>query len=194
MCELEFLPAEYLRARYQRRIGFLRSWLLLALGSAMVLWSFQVGSWVRDARAELESLRGADTAVEADVSKVRLLRAEAQGYHQRIALVQALRPQITGTAVLGVMTNLLPAGVHLEDISLDCAGRTGSGRALLRMRGVAPREAAVTQMLEALEADPAFESAVLVESKPYGRDEADRRFFAVEVAVAPVVSAKEQTP
>jgi hypothetical protein len=36
-----------------------------------------VGAWVRDARAELMALRGAGEAVEGDVSKVRMLRAEA---------------------------------------------------------------------------------------------------------------------
>ena len=70
MHELEFLPEDYLRARFQRRIGFVRSWLLLAIGLAMVLWSFQMGAWVRNARAELAALRGAGSAVDAEVKKV----------------------------------------------------------------------------------------------------------------------------
>ena len=94
MHELEFLPEDYLRARFQRRIGFIRSWLLLAIGMAMALWSLQMGAWVRDARAELAAVRGAGSAVDADVEKVRSLRTEARAYNQRLRLLRRLRPRI----------------------------------------------------------------------------------------------------
>ena len=115
MRELEFLPEDYIRARYQRRIGFIRSWLLLALGLAMALWSLQVGVWVRDAKAELEALQGTNSAVDPDVEKVRSLRAEAASYSRRIELLQAMRPQITATEVMTSLASLERAKGSLLD-------------------------------------------------------------------------------
>jgi Tfp pilus assembly protein PilN len=189
--ELEFLPEEYLRARLQRRIGFIRSWLLLALGMAMVLWSLQMDVWVRDAKAELESLRGTDSAVEADVEKVRLLRAEAWSYTRRVELLRTLRPQQTATDVVATLADLVPEGLVLDDVRFERSGKAGSDRMVLRLAGTAPSETAVTRTLAALEASPAFERAVLVESKPAAREEAGRRLFVVEVDATPTPAAKE---
>ena len=167
MRELEFLPPEYLRARYQRRVSFIRSWLLLAMGLAMVLWSLQIGAWVREAQAELAALHGTDTAVNADVVKVRLLRAEADTYKRRIELLQALRPQATTTELLAAVSDLLPDGVVVEEMSVDRGSKAvASGDTTVRLSGVAPTETIVTQALAALELSPAFNRVVLVESKP----------------------------
>jgi Tfp pilus assembly protein PilN len=189
--ELEFLPEEYLRARLQRRIGFIRSWLLLALGMAMVLWSLQMDVWVRDAKGELEALRGTDSAVEADVEKVRLLRAEAWSYTRRVELLRTLRPQQTATDVVAALADLVPEGLVLDDVRFERSGKAGSDRMVLRLAGTAPSETAVTGTLAALEASPAFEGAVLVESKPAAREGAGRRLFVVEVNVTPAPAAKE---
>ena len=113
MHELEFLPEDYLRARFQRRIGFIRSWLLLAIGMAMVLWSLQVGAWVRDARAELAAVRGAGSAVDADVKKVRSLRAEARSHNKRLELLRSLRPGIAVAEVLAVDRKITAVEPHL---------------------------------------------------------------------------------
>jgi hypothetical protein len=164
--ELEFLPPEYLRARYQRRVSFIRSWLLLAMGLAMVLWSLQIGAWVREAQAELAALHGTDTAVNADVVKVRLLRAEADTYKRRIELLQALRPQATTTELLAAVSDLLPDGVVVEEMSVDRGSKALPDQTTVRLSGVAPTETIVTQALAALELSPAFNRVVLVESKP----------------------------
>lgn len=192
MRELEFLPADYVRAHFRRRIGFIRSWLLLALGLAMVLWSIQVGAWVRDARAELMALRGAGEAVEGDVSKVRMLRAEAKACDWRLSLVQALQARTTLTDVLCDLADILPDSVVLEEATLDCPD-TGAGRGpLLRLRGVAAKETVVTRMLSALETSKLFQRAVLVESKPYAREDGERRSFVLEVNVVPPAAVKER--
>ena len=129
MRELEFLPEDYLRARFQRRIGFIRSWLLLAIGLAMVLYSLQMGTWVREARAELEALQGTGSAVEADVEKVRRLREEARTYNERIARTEALRPRTTVTAVLADLVAAPAAG--------GCYGRRAVLGGSLRAVGAA---------------------------------------------------------
>jgi len=189
--ELEFLPQDYIRARFQRRIGFIRSWLLLALGLAMVLWSLQMGASVRDAKAELEALQDADTAVDADVEKVHTLRSEAQSYEQRIELLRSLRPQITASDMMVAMTDLLPAGVVLDEVNLDhpdlpaVAGRTGRDEAHVRLSGWAPSETAVTETLRAMEASTVFQRSVLAESKGVGGQDRGRRSFVVEADVIP---------
>ena len=191
MRELEFLPQDYIRARFQRRIGFIRSWLLLALGLAMVLWSLQMGASVRDAKAELEALQDADTAVDADVEKVRTLRSEAQSYEQRIELLRSLRPQITASDMMVAMTDLLPEGVVLDEVNLDhpdlpaVAGRTGRDKAHVRLSGGAPSETAVTELLRAMEASTVFQRSVLAESKGVGGQDRGRRSFVVEADVIP---------
>ncbi|MBM4017405.1 MAG: hypothetical protein FJ288_03610 [Planctomycetes bacterium] len=183
MRELEFLPPQYIRARRQRRVGFIRSWLLLAMGLAMVLWSFQMGVWVRGAQAELAALDGADAAVDGDVTKVRLLRAEAYTYKRRMELVRTLQ-QVAATEVIAAVADLLPEGVVMDDVLVDRGPAGPTGRTTLRLSGTAPGETAITQALAALEASPALERAVLVESRPLAlRSSAEGRSFVVEVSV-----------
>jgi len=190
--ELEFLPEDYLRARFQRRIGFIRSWLLLAIGLAMVLWSFQMGAWVRDARADLEAVRGAGSAVDPDVKKVRSLRAEARLYNQRLDLLRSLRSGIAVTDVIAEVVNLLPASVALGEFDLDHSMGAEPERARLRLRGWAPDEMVVTQALGQLDASPRFEQAIVVRSRLLAGDAGGRRSFVIEAEVLPRCAAEER--
>jgi hypothetical protein len=189
--ELEFLPPDYIRARYQRRIGFIRSWLLLALGMAMVLWSFQMGAWVRSARAELESLQGSDKAMQPDVIRVRHQRTEAQTYEQRLEMARSLQPRVTATEIMAAVAEALPDAVRLDEALLDCAGLLPSDRMRVRLTGVAASESAVTQALSALEDSPRLERAILLESKAVPGSEVARTFvIEADVALA-TATAKE---
>jgi Tfp pilus assembly protein PilN len=189
--ELEFLPPEYIRTRRQRRVGFIRSWLLLAMGMAMVLWSLQIGFWVREAQAELAALQGTDTAMNPDVTKVRRLRAEAYTYKRRIELLRMLQPTATATALLTSLSDLLPEGVVVDDLSVDCGTKVPPDRITLCLSAVAPTEAMVTQTLGALEASPTFDGATLLESKPAKDGPGGRRAFVVEINACPNAPAKE---
>jgi Tfp pilus assembly protein PilN len=206
--ELEFLPEDYLRARFQRQVRFIRSWLLLAMGLAMILWSLQVGAWVRGAQAELLSLHGTDSAVDGDVVKVKRLRVEAEAYNQRLDALQAIKPRVTPTGVLTALADRLPEGVVLEDVSMEYPENIEPDHATLRMRGVAANEAMVMETLAAMEKSlPAsfagdeacfgesirLERAVLVESKARGAGEDKRRSFVVEASVVGVRS-KDRCP
>ena len=192
MHELEFLPEDYLRARFQRRIGFIRSWLLLAIGLAMVLWSLQMGAWVRDARAELAALRGAGSAVDADVKKVRNLRAEAKSYNQRLDLLRSLRPRIAVTNVIGEMVRLLPQGIMLDGFDLDYPIGAETEGATLRLRGSAPNETAVTQAVGELDASPWFERATVEKSKLLSGGIHGRRSFVIQAGIVRVSPAEER--
>jgi hypothetical protein len=187
--ELEFLPEDYLRARFQRQVRFIRSWLLMAMGLAMVLWSLQMGAWVRQAQGELLKLHGTDSAVDGDVEKVRMLRAEAQIYNHRLEVLQAVKPRVTPTLVLAALAERLPAGVSLEDVIIESADREPVDTMLVRMRGVAPTEAAVTETLGAMETAPSFRQAVLVESREPAADGGPRRIFTIEARI--VATPKE---
>jgi len=188
--ELEFLPEEYLRARFQRRIGFLRSWLLLAIGLTMVLYSLQMGTWVRGARAELRALRGTAVAIEPDVRKVRDLQTEASGYRRRLERLQALAPRIWPSAVLAEVVGLLPRGVVLEAVELVTETTSPGSQADLVVAGVARSQADVTETLAALEASPRFREAVLVETRGVEEPEGGR-VFRLRVRVLPRPSAEE---
>jgi hypothetical protein len=187
--ELEFLPTDYLQARYQRRIGFIRSWLLLALGLAMVLWSMQMGAWVRHAQAELESLRGTDNAVRADVQKVRMLQTETRFYEHRIELLRTLRPQVRVTQILAAVTETLPEGIALNTTTVESSGQEPHTRTRVTISGQASSETAVAHALSALEGSPTFERPILLESKPVQVDGAARQ-FVIDVAVT-VPAGKE---
>jgi Tfp pilus assembly protein PilN len=189
--ELEFLPADYIRARFQRRIGFIRSWLLLALGLAMVLWSLQMGAWVRDAKAELAALQGTGSAVDADVIRVRTQRAEAESYNRRIECLQALWPQLTASKVMTSLAELLPAGAVLDEVTLDQPEPTGRSHATLRVVGTAQNEAAVMRVLILIEELPLFERVTLVESKPVTSADVGRRSFVIEASVSATALPKE---
>jgi len=190
--ELEFLPEDYLRARFQRRIGFIRSWLLLAIGLAMVLWSLQMGAWVRDARAELAAVRGAGSAVDADVKKVRNLRAEAQSYNQRLQLLRSLRSRICVAGVIAEVVRLLPQGVMLQGFDFDHPMEPEPERATLRLRGWAPDEMVVTQALGQLDRSPRLERAILVRLKLLSGEDDKRRSFVIETGVRPPPAAEER--
>lgn len=192
MREIEFLPQEYSRARLKRRVGFIRSWLLLAMGLAMVLWSLQMGVWVRDARAELQALRGTASAVDSDVEKVRLLRAEAHSFNRRLACLRNLMPQVTATAVLGDLVVVLPDQVTIEDLELVRSPSGGPDAVTLRLSGAAPREALVTETLSVLDASVRFRHVLLAESKPTVGETAGRRSFVIQAEVATPASAKEK--
>lgn len=183
MRELEFLPEDYLRARFQRRIGFIRSWLLLAIGLAMVLYSFQMGTWVRDARAELQTLQGTRTAVEPDLRKIRRLREEARTYNERIALTEALRPCTSVTAVLADLVAALPEGVCLEGLEVLWPPRHAGRPVTVRLKGVARSEREVTQAVARLDASPRFSRTILVESRLADEMASDGRTFALESRV-----------
>jgi Tfp pilus assembly protein PilN len=189
--ELEFLPPDYIQARYQRRIGFIRSWLLLAMGMAMVLWSFQMGAWVRNARAELESLQGSDQAMQPDVLKVHHQRTEAQTYEQRLEMARSLQPRVTATEIMTAVAEVLPDTVRLDEALLDCAGLSPSDRVRVRLTGVALSETAVTHTLSALEDSPKLERAVLLESKAVPGSEAARSFVIEADVVLAAAAAKE---
>lgn len=191
MRELEFLPPDYIQARYQRRIGFIRSWLLLAMGMAMVLWSFQMGTWVRNARAELESLQGSDNAMQPDVLKVRHQRTEAQTYEQRLEMARSLQPRVTATEIMTAVAEVLPDTVRLDEALLDCVGLLPSDRVRVRLTGMALSETAVTHTLSALEDSPKLERAVLLESKAVPGSEAARSFVIEADVVLAAAAAKE---
>ena len=190
MRELEFLPEDYIRARYHRRIGFIRSWLLLALGLAMVLWSLQMGKWVQDARAELQALRGTGYAAGVEVEKVEKLQAEQRAYGRRLAVLQRFGPTGSAASVVAALADLVPDEVVLEEASL-IGSETAPRSPALRVAGWAPSEVLVTRTLGALEASPSLEGALLVESKPGANENADRRYFVITVKGVDVSETEE---
>lgn len=183
MTELEFLPEDYLRARFHRRVGFIRSWLLLAMGLAMVLWSFQIGAWVRDARAELQALRGAGSAVDGDVERVERLRAEAQSYARRMTLIKELEPRTPLTEAMGTATNLLPETVVLEEVGVTGADKDRGTKPLVRLAGVVPAEETVSRLLGQMESSKRFAKATLLESRGQNHGAAPGRWFVIQAEV-----------
>ncbi len=183
MRELEFLPDDYLRARLRRRIGFIRSWLLLAIGLAMVLYSLQMGTWVRDARAELQALQGTGTAVKGDVEKVRRLREEARTYSERIEVAERLRPRTTTTAVLADVVAALPDSVRVERLEVCWASRDAAEPAVVHLDGTAAGERQVTQAVARLDASSRFGETILAESRLAGTAAAGGRTFALETRI-----------
>lgn len=181
--ELEFLPEDYLKARFHRRVGFIRSWLLLVMGMAMVLWSFQIGAWCRGARAELQALRGAGSAVDSDVERVEGLRMEARSYARRVALIKQLAPEAMLTEAMAEATNLLPDSVVLEELGVTEADKPRGTKILVRMAGVAPAEEIVSRLLGRMEASKRFAKATLVESRGQNIGAAPGRWFVIQAEV-----------
>ncbi len=192
MRELEFLPEDYIRARFDRRLGFIRSWLLLAVGLVMVLWSLQMGAWVRDARAELMALRGTGVSMDADVVRAERLRIEALDHNRRLAALKALTGRTSVARLLSDLSALLPEEVVLEEVEIVCRPtvsadapgpdgtlpKTRGAAARLRIRGTAPSDVLLGRALGVLDESAAFEDPVLIESK--GRDggaSSERRFL-----------------
>ena len=179
MRELEFLPQDYLRARFHRRVGFIRSWLLLALGLAMVLWSLQMGMGVDAARAELQALRGTGHSVGEEVQKTERLQAEQRAYEGRLVALERLETNGSVVGLLALLGELVPAEVVLDEVVLG--GSDDPDRYTLRIAGRSPSEVLVMRLLGALEGSPTFEGATLAESRPGKAD--TREFVLVASAV-----------
>ena len=102
---------------------------------------------------------------------------------------RSLRPQGTAAELVATLADLLPEGVMADEVTVDQSLQSPPERARIRLSGIAVTEAMVTQLLAALEASPAFERPVLIESKPVAGDGTGRRTFIVAAdaeAVAPV--------
>lgn len=183
MRELEFLPEDYLRARFQRRIGFIRSWLLLAIGLAMVLYSLQMGTWVRDARAQLQALQGTGHIVQGDVEKVQRLREEAQMYSERIEVAQALRPRTTVTEVLAELVGALPEAVQVQRLEICWPPKDTDETATVHLDGRAESERQVTEAVARLDAAPRFAGTILAESRLADGTAGGGRVFALKTHV-----------
>ncbi|MGB2614059.1 MAG: PilN domain-containing protein [Phycisphaerae bacterium] len=187
MRELEFLPPDYLRARFHRRVGFIRSWLLLAMGLAMVLWSLQMGTWVNDARAELQALRGTGYAVGAEAQKVERLQAEERAYEERLAVLKRLEGPGSVIGLTAMVADVVPAEVVLDEVVLS--GCETPNRPTLRITGRSPSEMLVTRLLGSLEMSPSFEGAALVGSKG---GVGGGREFVIAVTALPGADAQQE--
>jgi len=189
--ELEFLPEEYIRARFHRRVCFIRSWLLLVLGLVMALWSVEMGTWVHDARAELQALRGTGFAVGVDAERVERLQAEEQSYRRRLEAIEHLRPKASATGLVAALADLVPDGVVFEEVRLAGLGGADGDEVRLHVAGRAATEVLVTRMLGALEASPYFDGAILARSGPEEGKNGPQRSFAIEVNPKPAVEMEE---
>ncbi len=188
MRELEFLPQDYVRARLCRRLTFVRSWLLVALGLAMVLLSLQMGTWVRRAQAELVALRSAETAVEPDCEKVRMLEAEVRRHRQRAAALASLKRETKAAVALAAVADALPVDVVLDEL---CLVRSAEGGGVaLRLVGTAPTALAISRTVGGCEDDDRLAGVALVEARGEGQGEFARRRFVIEARLV----AGEETP
>ncbi len=187
MRELEFLPPDYLRARFARRLGFLRSWLLVAMGLAMVLWSLQMGLCVRDAEAKLRGIRGLDSTASQDVVKVERLQAEVRRFSARLA---ALRDAADGVATSDVLADVVERLSDATGLTRLTVTRHEEGPgAVVRLWGWGSGHADVGRVLGAIEASPYLVGAVLRESHADTAGGGPRRVFLIEATAMPAADA-----
>jgi Tfp pilus assembly protein PilN len=127
--ELSFLPEDYLEQKYARRANAVCIILALLAGGAMLVgWH-----WLRDRNARIESTFGAVDQRYLDaarkIEQVKRMHEKQRDVVHHAELAASLVEKVPRSNVLAEITNALPTGVSLLDLSLHSSLRQDAGAA-----------------------------------------------------------------
>jgi len=142
------------RARKNRRFALQ---LLLAVVAAMLLTAlcYGIAQWALERQQQRNHyLLGQVEQIAAEVAEITELRSMKERQLQRVGLIRALQSQRSDwVAVFADLAAATPAGLYFTELSAE------SG--LIRARGYAVSNEAISALLRALEASEHFSQATL---------------------------------
>jgi Tfp pilus assembly protein PilN len=209
--ELSFLPDDYLERKAQRRTNAICAVLFLvvivAIGSA---FSYTDRS-VRDLEKEHESVEKEYTEAAKRIDLVKELQDKQRQMATQAELAASLLEKVPRSFVLAEVTNALPTGVSLLDLTLEShlhalpplppksafdakrADSTGAPPVeqpkqydvSLRISGIAYTDVQVAQFITRLNQSKLLSDVNLVISDEFKQDDQSLRRFQVEAMIDP---------
>jgi Tfp pilus assembly protein PilN len=217
--QLSFLPDDYLQQKAQRRAVVICAALLVCVMGGLV-WAF--------AQSESATRRVEDRAAAVDeqyireaerIARVAEMREKQKRMAHQAEMTAALLERVPRSLLLAELTNLLPAGVFLLEVTLDSkvaappppppgtaleARKARGGAAeppaprkydvTLKVSGVALNDGQVAQYLKKLAESALLRDVNLLVTEEYTLDKQPMRRFQMEMLVNADVDLPQAAP
>ena len=211
-----FLPPDYLAAKRRRRANVAGAALLAVVTAGLGAAFVAADAGVRDQEARLAA-SSARIAVEAKrIEAVRSMQARQRAVARRAELAAGLLEPVPRSYLLAEVTNALPPGASLTELSLEARPRKpkpAEGTAYdkrkksrkaeaepeasalaydvgVRVAGVAETDAQVGRFLTALSASPLFEHSGATATESFEQGGRRLRRFKLELSLRPDARAE----
>jgi len=141
--ELSFLPEDYLEQKYTRRANILCVLLfLITAGGIAAAWN-----WMRASNGRIEAtFADVDTKytdAARKIEQVKKMHEKQRAVVRHAELAASLVEKVPRSNILAEITNALPAGVSLLDLSMKSVLRQGGATAAPAASSFAQRKAAL---------------------------------------------------
>lgn len=222
--QLSFLPDDYLQRKAQRRSNLICAGLFVvvmgAIGTAFTMTERSIKEIERHhAKVEKDYAEAARR-----ITQVQHMQEKQRQMAQQAELTASLLEKVPRTFILAELTNSLPAGVSLLDLTLESRRRNvvvdRPARTLyeqkqqeldkekrpdpslqprvydvtLKLTGIADTDVQVAQYMSKLNGSPLLKDVNLVVSDQFDRDGAKLRKFQIEMTLMPGADVSQLKP
>lgn len=181
-----FLPDDYLRRRRRRREMVLCASLFVAVLSAVGAAYWISGRSLRDVQQRDATMEREYCEVAARIERVRQMREQQADVVQHAELAASLLEKVPRSNILAEVTNSMPAGLWLQDFSLD-----SSPCIHLKLTGVAGNEVQVARFITRLNQSRILRDVDLLTSDAYQEQRQTLRRFRIEMTVDPEAEVRD---
>jgi Tfp pilus assembly protein PilN len=209
--ELSFLPEDYLQKKMRRRANLLCGALsVVVMGTIGVAYVISERS-MRGLDAELAQVEEDYSRAAERIKQVQQMHAKQRQIVQHAELATSLVEKVPRSVLLATLTNSLPGGVSLLDLSLEtrvaaapapAAGTAFDARVaaaqkkattpeapkfdvIVKLTGVADNDGQVGEYISKLQASPLLKDVNLVISDTLAKDKSTLRRFQLEMMINP---------
>lgn len=213
MKEIDFIP-EWYKANQNRRKSYHRQYVLLGtLMAIMMIWSFVIGQYVEQVRADVEDIQAVFERGKETIEQGMVLEAEIALLKQQARILDATAPRTEMSSVIAELTWLIRGPVVLSKLSMINeaiepkqaqqqtstgvvrigSSASGSGaaemslsptRTRVTLTGVALTGADAAALISALEESAYFEQVTPVYTKAVKVKDCDVTEFEIRMYVA----------
>lgn len=209
--ELSFLPEDYLLKKARRRANLLCGALgVVVMGTIGTAFAISERS-MQGLDAELAQVEDRYNRAQEQIHAVQQMHAKQRQIVQHAELATSLVEKVPRSILLAALTNALPGGVSLLDLSLESrvvqAPATPAGTAFdarvaaaqkkaaaneppkmevyVKLSGVADNDGQVGEYIAKLQASPLLKDVNLLISDTFTRDKSSLRRFQLEMMINP---------
>jgi Tfp pilus assembly protein PilN len=180
MRELEFLPDWYPKARRQKRLVMLQSWLAVVLAMGIAVWGVMTH---RNHKTRLAQLQSLDAQIAQSQLNLKLrdeLQQKKRALEDQQRILARIGAHVEASRVLSRIASLMPEQMSLTDMTIDTIDQVpaadpskspdaksaqGTRRMKVQLQGVAPSDVDLANFLARLSSVPFFEQVTLVEAQ-----------------------------
>lgn len=182
MRELEFLPEWYPRARRQKRLVMLQSWLAVLLACGIAVWGLMTH---RNHQARLAELQTLDRLIAQSQLNLKLrdeLQEKKKALEDQQRVLSRIGMHVESSRILAKVAAIMPEHMSLVDLTVDTIdqvpavdqGKSGDAKKApaarklqVHLQGVAPTDVDLANFLAKLSTVPFFQQVTLLEAVDY---------------------------